>query len=188
MKDLFIARKQNSYIIHKDEGYAEILLENKNKKVIASALVDLEDLPRLIIHRWTYHRGYAFSFRHRMHRMVLRLGRPDIDDFTTCVDHINGNTLDNRKSNLRICTKIENAQHAIKPRSDNSTGAVGVALKKAGKKNKYRAYITVNKKTISLGVYDTFENAVRARLEAEIAYFGKYMGCNAKFIYLLNKD
>lgn len=50
---------------------------------------------------------------------------------------------------------------------------------------KYRAYITVHKKTIGLGQYDTFEDAVKARLEAEIEYFGEYRGCNSKFSYLL---
>lgn len=48
-----------------------------------------------------------------------------------------------------------------------------------------RAYITVHKKTIGLGQYDTFEDAVKARLEAEIEYFGEYRGRNSKFSYLL---
>lgn len=38
---------------------------------------------------------------------------------------------------------------------------------------------------VDLGQYDTFEDAVKARLEAEIEYFGEYRGCNSKFSYLL---
>lgn len=180
MEGLNITKCPNLYIKHED--YAEILLQNKKGEIIASALVDLEDLDKVILYRLTFHRGYAFSFRHRMHRVVLGLDRPDFNDHTTCIDHINGDTLDNRKSNLRVCTKIENAQHAIKPRIDNTSGAIGVSRYGNGK---YRAYITVHKKTIGLGQYDTFEDAVKARLEAEIEYFGEYRGCNSKFSYLL---
>lgn len=118
MEGLNITKRPNLYIKHED--YAEILLQNKKGEIIASALVDLEDLDKVILYRWTFHRGYAFSFRHRVHR-------PDFNDHTTCIDHINGDTLDNRKSNLRVCTKIENAQHAIKPRIDNTSGAIGVS-------------------------------------------------------------
>lgn len=49
----------------------------------------------------------------------------------------------------------------------------------------YAEILLQNKKTIGLGQYDTFEDAVKARLEAEIEYFGEYRGCNSKFSYLL---
>lgn len=171
---------RNKYVVYED--YAEIILENKDKKEVGRAKVDLEDLHFLIKYRWTFHRGYAFNFRDRMHRVVLGLDRPDAHDHNTCVDHINGNTLDNRKANLRICTKVENAQNAIKPRANNTSGCIGVSQYKPGK---FRAYITVNKRVIDLKTYNSFEDAVKARLEAELFYFGEYSGCNRKFLYLL---
>lgn len=42
------------------------------------------------------------------------------------------------------------------------------------RRNKWHSYITINKKTISLGNYDKFENAVKARKDAEKIYFGEY--------------
>ena len=81
MEGLNITKCPNLYIKHED--YAEILLQNKKGEIIASALVDLEDLDKVILYRWTFHRGYAFSFRHRMHRVVLGLDRPDFNDHTS---------------------------------------------------------------------------------------------------------
>lgn len=83
--------------------------------------------------------------------------------------------------NITKCPNLY-IKHAIKPRIDNTSGAIGVSRYGNGK---YRAYITVHKKTIGLGQYDTFEDAVKARLEAEIEYFGEYRGCNSKFSYSL---
>lgn len=103
MEGLNITKCPNLYIKHED--YAEILLQNKKGEIIASALVDSDDLDKVILYRWTFHRGYAFSFRHRMHRVVLGLDRPDFNDHTTCIDHINCDTLDNRKSNLMVNTE-----------------------------------------------------------------------------------
>ena len=69
-------------------------------------------------------------------------------------------------------------KHAIKPRIDNASRAIGVSRHGNGK---CRAYMAVHKKAIGLGQYDAFEDAVKARLEAEIEYFGEYRDCNSKF-------
>ena len=52
------------------------------------------------------------------------------------------------------------------------SGKTGVCFNKRA--NKWRAFISINKKNIHLGYYDTFEEAVRVREEAEIKYFGEY--------------
>lgn len=81
------------------------------------------------------------------------------------VDHINRNTLDNRKENLRICTQFINNQN----QSHNKSGKVGVCF--INREKKYMAYIRVNGKMINLGTYKNFEDAVKSRIKAEIKYF-----------------
>lgn len=75
------------------------------------------------------------------------------------VDHINRNTLDNRRCNLRIVTCRENN---LNKRNNNKTP--GVRWHSQGKK--WNARITIKGKEKSLGMYDKYEDAVCARLKA----------------------
>lgn len=87
------------------------------------------------------------------------------------VDHINGNKLDNRLNNLRLCTQAQNMANA-KMRPDCSSGATGVSWDQ--RRLKWRAQISANGKALVLGRFDTFDEAVKVRQEAEIKYHGKY--------------
>ena len=70
--------------------------------------------------------------------------------FPKYIDHINGNTLDNRIENLRKVTVTEN-QYNSKKRKDNTSGIKGVSWYK--RDSKWRAQIKVNGKNIHLGTY-----------------------------------
>lgn len=83
------------------------------------------------------------------------------------IDHINRIRSDNRISNLRLASDAENVQNSTL-RYNSKTGVKGVNYRKDT--NKYSACITVDKKTIYLGCFDTLEEAQAARLEAEIKY------------------
>lgn len=72
-----------------------------------------------------------------MHRLILGLTDPKV-----LVDHINGNSLDNRRCNLRVCSSAENAMNR-KISARNSTGVKGVTIGAGGKKP-YRAKIMRN--------------------------------------------
>lgn len=87
------------------------------------------------------------------------------------VDHINHDKTDNRRCNLRYSNKILNGQNT-KIRADNSSGATGVYWSKRWRV--WFARITVNKRTIHLGTFNTFEEAVAARKAAEERYFGEF--------------
>ena len=89
------------------------------------------------------------------------------------VDHINGDTLDNRKENLRIVTPQRNTQNS-KTKSINKSGRKGVIWYPYNNVNKWMAYIKVNYKHIGLGYYDAYEEACLAREKAETAYFGEF--------------
>ena len=102
-----------------------------------------------------------------LHREILGLKYGD--GFK--VDHINGNTLDNRKINLRICNTAENARNQ-KLRDRNTTGYKGVSYHK--KSGKYSARITVNYKLMWLGVFDTPKQAYEKYCEASKIYHGVF--------------
>lgn len=80
------------------------------------------------------------------------------------VDHINHNPADNRKENLRIVEHYKNITYS-KTRTDNTSGRKGVYWDKS--RQKWMASITYNKKTYYLGRFDDFEDAVKAREDAE---------------------
>ena len=82
------------------------------------------------------------------------------------IDHIDQNSENNIYSNLRECTKEINAKNLSRYRN-NSTGFPGVSKRDNGK---YRSRIMVNKKPISLGDWDTIEEAVNARESAKRKY------------------
>ena len=87
------------------------------------------------------------------------------------VDHINNNPLYNRKINLRVCSVYNNTKNR-KPYKNNYSGYSGVRFSTV--KNKWQAYIRINKKLIHLGFFEDMDDAVHARLEAEQKYFGEF--------------
>lgn len=81
----------------------------------------------------------------------------------TFIDHINGIKHDNRLANLRLATYAENLQNRNKPKSNNSTGVLGVSKKGT----KFIAHICVNYKLKSLGSFNTIEEASNAYQKAK---------------------
>lgn len=93
----------------------------------------------------------------RMHRYIL-----GIKDSAIKVDHINGNTLDNRRENLRASTNAQNLRNRGKTRA-NTSGYKGVTKTRSGK---WRAQIKKNYKGYLLGTFLTKEEAYEAYCEA----------------------
>ena len=90
------------------------------------------------------------------------------------VDHINHNSLDNRKSNLRLATHRQNCQN--KPVHFNKK-TKGVSFNKKYKKP-YRAGIQLNRKQIVIGQFATEEEAMRAYDKSAIDLFGEFAHTN----------
>jgi hypothetical protein len=103
-----------------------------------------------------------------LHRIIWKIATGEDPDY---VDHIDGNRLNNALNNLRSIPRAENYKNLPKP-SDNTSGVIGVAW--ITRLSKWRASIGVliagRTKTIYLGVFDSFEDAVAARKAAEIKY------------------
>lgn len=150
------------------EDHAEIILYDKDCEEVARALIDLDDVDNVKCYKWCLgNLGYVKYVKEdiSLHRLIMDCPKDMV------VDHINHNPLDNRKSNLRICTQQQNSiNRSI--RSDNNSGIAGVLWNESRKK--WIAYIRYNKKGITLGYYNTKEEAIEARKQAEIDLFGEY--------------
>jgi len=107
----------------------------------------------------------------RIHNLIL--DRPPREG-KLVVDHINGNVLDNRKCNLRVCTHAENMRNTTKRRKGNTSGYTGVS--KCGKR--WAASIGYRGKDIYLGTFGNKEEAARARDLKAIELHGEFASLN----------
>lgn len=129
----------------------------------------LEDWEQVTKWSWSVDpRGYlaaTVNNRHKtLHSYLMKPSKGYV------VDHINGNKLDNRRTNLRVCTPRQNSFNS-RVSKNNKLGVKGVSLTPHGR---YRARIMVNRKEIRLGHFEKIEDAIIARKKAERKYFGEY--------------
>lgn len=132
-------------------------------------LFDLEDYELICGISWSFNKdGYLIGRYNNknigIHQLIM--GCPQ----DSMVDHQNGYEWDNRKSNLRICSHAENGRNR-KVNVNSKSGVAGVY--KAG--NKWAAQIYDNGKKVHLGHFDNFEDAVKARKEAEPIYYKEFI-------------
>lgn len=107
----------------------------------------------------------------RMHRMIL-------GEDSSRIDHIDGNGLNNCKSNLRLCNTGQNRMNAKKHKNCTSIYK-GVCFKpKNNKTNPWEVSIGVNKRRIHLGQYPTEEEAALVYNDAAVKYFGEFARVN----------
>ena len=87
------------------------------------------------------------------------------------IDHINLDTMDNRRCNIRYCTHQQNQMNQPLQKN-NTSGVSGVGYYPP--RHKFRARIKVCQQEIHLGYFDTFEDAVKARNIGMRCMFGQY--------------
>jgi hypothetical protein len=142
------------------------------------ALVDVGDYEALGVHKWCVN-GNGYAVRSisvggktkvlRMHRVIT--GTPA----GTYVDHINGDKLDNRRSNLRFATQQQNNCNKQR-RRDNAAGFKGVYLVK--RRGKFVAEINVLGRRIFLGRFSAADAAARAYDVAALKHHGEFARLN----------
>jgi hypothetical protein len=106
-----------------------------------------------------------------MHRLILGVADPKIK-----VDHKDGDGLNNTRDNLRIATHVTNGQNRQKRQPSIGTTFKGIRWRSDQKR--WRAIITVSKKTINLGQFKTEAEAVEAYDRAALHYFGEFAKLN----------
>lgn len=131
----------------------------------------LELLPKTFIDSAGYVRTRFSGSRSEqgilLHRLILKCPEGLV------VDHINHDKLDNRKSNLRICTRANNNKNIKKPTIPNATSQYkGVRWHKVDEK--WAARIQVNKNSIWLGNFDSEIAAAERYDDAAAHYHGEY--------------
>ncbi len=147
-------------------------IKNKLGNIVAYSKIDLCDAAFLNQFTWGLDRyGYARranSFSESQLARVIVNPPPSL-----LVDHKNGDVLDNRRSNLRVCTKIQNGQNR-KLGKNNTTGFKGVSRHR---KN-FKASIKLAGKAIHLGTFNNPLEAARAYNDAALRCFGEFARVN----------
>jgi hypothetical protein len=143
-------------------------------------LIDDDDFKKIIRHKWQASgnkQGYVYFRRSSKFgkRWVLHYLHREIMDALPgeYIDHISGDTLDNRKSNLRKCTAQQNTWNSTGKKNSKS-GAKGVKYDSKCKNRPWIARIFLDGREIHLGCYDTREKASRAYNEAAMKKHGEY--------------
>ena len=140
-------------------------------------MVDKEDYNSIKQYCW-YKNAYGYGVSNNrktdgtretinLHQKIAIIKYGEYDKSSFIPDHLNRNKSDNRKQNLLLKSRRDNSINRSLSKN-NTSGKTGVNF--YHKYQQYVAKICVNFKTIHLGYFDKFEDAVKARLEAEVKY------------------
>lgn len=157
--------------------HAKVPMHGRGGVFYGWALVDLDDVWKVRDVAWTLDpRGYVagrpagFKTSTTLHRWLILDGVPGKE----VVDHIDGDKLNNRRSNLRVCSQSENSKNTRLGRN-NTSSAKGVSQDANGH---WRARIWKDRKEIRIGTFDTVEEAKAAYDKAARELHGEFASPN----------
>lgn len=176
---------KNDYVIDDDVAWIDV---STGAQPDAVTMIDSCDLDRVLNYtsrngkmRWIAHNSnnqghdrwgnyvVGTDRKSRLHRLVMRVEDPQL-----VVDHKNGDTFDNRKSNLVVITRAENNKN-MRRRVDNTTGGSGVEYDQ--RNDNYKARIQLHGVIHYLGTFNTLELANTAyRAAAKVLGFSERHG------------
>ena len=152
------------------DTYAELVLYNIDYKERARCKISLDKVDKVKNHKWAYHSAGYVSTNVGDKILLLHRYLVDCPDDME-VDHINRIKLDFRNENLRICNSSENGVNR-KIGSDNTSGVTGISYDKS--RSKWQSGLLFQRKQVFQKRFDNFDDAVHARLRAEMQHFKDY--------------
>jgi hypothetical protein len=173
---------KNNYII--ENNSIKIFLRRRKKNDYIETIIDIDDFDKLNNYNGTFYAAYDKKLlgyyaiisiylgtidgkpkykTHRVSRIIMTCNDSNID-----IDHINGNSLDNRKENLRAVSASKNLRNRKRINSNNISGCRNVSFYN----NKYIVQLQVNGKNKTLGRFDTFDEAKLLAVEMRKKYYG----------------
>lgn len=150
-------------------GIVYVKMSNAEKEM----LVDSDIWEKLKNYCWYENTlGYAASKDYGAKKCILF----HVTAFPDCPrglvrDHIDGNKLNNQRKNIRVIPQEKNCKNQVREKA-TSSGRNGVSFD--SHKKKWNSYITLNGNRKNLGYFQNLDDAIKAREEAEIEYFGEY--------------
>jgi len=154
------------------ENYAEIVLYDYQSQEIARTKIDLKYINLIKDIKWYLKdngyvatNNYKGNFIH-LHSLILNIDEKELE-----VDHKDGNKLNNLYKNLRSSTRSQNEQNKGL-RKHNTSGVTGVRFVK--ERGDWHSGICIDGERIHLGYFNSFEEAVKIRKEAEVMYFKEF--------------
>ena len=170
-----------------DENTIEFDCYDIKQNVVARFIIDAEDLQKVRYHKWRCDSNYHIITGNSSNtRPTIYLSRllMNVTDPNLVVDHINGNPLDNRKFNLRICTQAEN-KYNTHFMSNSNSHIIGVHWDK--ERRRWAPEIQKDSIRIHLGRYKDIEEAKYVRHIAEQVCFGEFQAYKNKEFNTISK-
>lgn len=177
-------RKGNNYVIDEENGIARIELNRRDTDNLWT-IVDLEDLERVINFPYTWFAKYNHT--NDEYYVVASVYHPDLQQSRPIflhqflmnangkdVDHENNNTLDNRKSNMRIVEESNNSKNRKSRNKNNKSGYRNVSFYKG----KWIVQMQIDGKNKKIGSFDDVHEAGKFAEEMRQKYYGEFAGKN----------
>lgn len=161
----------NQFAVEGDAAF--IYLTDKNGADIAVAIIDVEDLGRVLaVGRWFANRhSNGFYAKAKKGRVILHRFIASASDSIN-IDHRNHDTLDCRKANLRECSHTENMQNRKSAHRQSQSGVRNVMWDK--RRSNWRVIVRANKRRVEVGRFATIEEAELAAIEARKLLHGEF--------------
>ena len=185
-------KKGNNYIIDEENQLVRIELKRRGGKESLWTTIDLEDFDKVINFPYTWWAKYSWANQSYYAMASEHLGMKEngtqkknivalhqfVLDTDKTVDHIEHDTLDNRKSKLRIVETKDNLKNRKGRNINNKSGYRNVSWSKSEKK--WLVQLQIDKKNRVLGKfpYEELDKAGAFAEEMRQKYYGEFAGCN----------